>query len=118
LIRPAEHSNGSAFRNSCPSLQPHHQHYKPENKAMTMLTHTTRSIDLGKPLIWFENFAHFVTRHYRVWTNERARRANLRFVMSLDPIVLRDLGYTREEIAARHDGPLPITRWKSTKPID
>lgn len=64
------------------------------------------------------SFRKSVTNHYHAWRTERARKANLRFVMRLDPIVLRDLGYTREEIAARHDGPLPISRWKSQKPLD
>lgn len=66
----------------------------------------------------FELFRTWIANAYRTWKSERAREANLRFVMSLDPIVLRDLGYTREEIAARHDGPLPISRWKSQKPLD
>ena len=85
---------------------------------MTMLSNTTRPVDLDRPLVWLETFSTFVTRHYSAWKSDRARRANLRFVMSLDPIVLRDLGYTREEIAARHDGPLPITRWRNPKPLD
>jgi hypothetical protein len=89
-----------------------------ENKAMTMLSNTTRSVDLDKPLVWLDAISHFVARHYRAWKSDRARRANLRFVMSLDPIILRDLGYTRDEIAARHDGPLPITRWRNPKPLD
>ena len=87
---------------------------------MTMLsnTHTTHSVDYGKAHVWINAFAHFVTSNYKAWKSERARRTNLRFVMSLDPIVLCDLGFTREEIAARHDGPLPITRWRNPKPLD
>lgn len=60
----------------------------------------------------------YLASHYHQWKNERARKANLRVVMALDPIILLDLGFTREQIAARHDGPLPFSRWHSQKPLD
>ena len=85
---------------------------------MQILTPASTLTAYVKAASWLITLRNFVTIRYHAWKSERARKANLRFVMSLDPIILRDLGYTREEIAARHDGPLPISRWKSQKPID
>ncbi len=87
---------------------------------MTMLTFnaTTNFTAQRKATSRFELLCKYIADHYRTWKSERTRKANLRFVMALDPIILRDLGFTREEIAARHDGPLPFSRWQSQKPKD
>jgi hypothetical protein len=85
---------------------------------MQILTPASTFTVHAKATTWLVTLRKSVSMHYQAWKAERARKANLRFVMRLDPIILRDLGFTRDELAARHDGPLPISRWKSQKPID
>jgi hypothetical protein len=87
---------------------------------MTMQANTTplAFTIFDKALLLFLAAGHLAALHHKTWKSERERKANMRFIMKLDPIILRDLGFTREEIAARHDGPLPISRWRKPKPLD